>query len=80
GRRSSIEPVIGHVKNDFRLRRNYLKGEIGDSINFLLACAAFNLKKWMNLRAKETKRRKSKLKNQILKTYFAKTRIEYCFY
>ncbi|MBO4835716.1 MAG: IS5 family transposase [Lachnospiraceae bacterium] len=25
GRRSAIEPVIGHVKNDFRLARNYLK-------------------------------------------------------
>ena len=47
GRRSAIEPVIGHVKNDFRLARNYLKGIIGDSINLLLAVAAFNFKKWM---------------------------------
>ena len=62
GRRSSIEPVIGHVKNDFRLRRNYLKGEIGDSINLLLACAAFNLKKWMNLRAKEAEEAKNQAK------------------
>ena len=62
GRRSSIEPVIGHVKNDFRLRRNYLKGEIGDSINLLLACTAFNLKKWMNLRAKEAEEAKKQAK------------------
>ena len=47
GRRSAIEPVIGHVKNDFRLARNYLKGTIGDAINLLLAVAAFNFRKWM---------------------------------
>lgn len=48
-RRSAIEPVIGHLKSDFRLARCYLKGSIGDSINLLLAAAAFNLKKWMRL-------------------------------
>jgi IS5 family transposase len=48
GRRSAIEPVIGHVKNDFRMARNYLKGTIGDAINLLLAAAAFNMKKWLN--------------------------------
>ena len=47
GRRSAIEPVIGHLKNDFRLARNYLKGTIGDTINLLLAAAAFNCRKWM---------------------------------
>ena len=30
------------------MQRNYLKGFVGDEINLLLACAAFNLKKWMN--------------------------------
>jgi IS5 family transposase len=48
GRRSAIEPVIGHIKHDFRLARNYLKGSIGDAINLLLAAAAFNIKKWLN--------------------------------
>ena len=48
-RRAAIEPVIGHLKSDFRLARNYLKGFIGDEINLLLAAAAFNLKKWMNI-------------------------------
>jgi IS5 family transposase len=52
GRRSAIEPVIGHLKNHFRLARNYLKGTIGDAINLLLAAAAFNLKKWLNALAK----------------------------
>jgi IS5 family transposase len=51
GRRSAIEPVIGHMKNDFRLARNYLKGTIGDELNLLLAAAAFNCKKWLNARA-----------------------------
>ena len=48
GRRSAIEPVIGHLKNDFRLARNYLKGTADDAVNLLLAAAAFNCKKWMN--------------------------------
>jgi len=47
-RRASIEPIIGHLKSDHRLSKNYLKGFIGDEINLLLAAAAFNLKKWMN--------------------------------
>ena len=46
-RRAAIEPIIGHLKSDHRLERNYLKGFIGDEINLLLAAAAFNLKKWM---------------------------------
>jgi len=40
--RAAIEPVIGHVKNDCRMVRNYLKGNIGDDINALLAAAGFN--------------------------------------
>ena len=48
-RRAAIEPIIGHLKSDFRLARNYLKGFIGDQINLLLAATAWNLKKWINL-------------------------------
>ena len=48
-RRAAIEPIIGHLKSDFRLGRNYLKGFIGDQINLLLAATAWNLKKWMNI-------------------------------
>ncbi len=48
-RRAAIEPIIGHVKSDHRMQRNYLKGFVGDEINLLLAATAFNLKKWMNL-------------------------------
>lgn len=50
-RRSAIEPVIGHLKHDFRMARNYLKGTVGDAINLLLAAAAFNFKKWMRAAA-----------------------------
>jgi len=49
GRRSAIEPVIGHLKSDFRMARNYLKGSLGDAINLLMAATAFNLTKWMRL-------------------------------
>jgi len=48
GRRSAIEPVIGHLQHTFRLARNYLKGTLGDALNLLLAAAAFNFKKWLN--------------------------------
>jgi len=46
-RRAAIEPVIGHLKADFRLARCFLKGFKGDQINLMLAAAAWNLRKWM---------------------------------
>ena len=46
-KRAGIEPIIGHLKSDFRLLRNFLKGNVGDSINLMLAAAAFNFKKLM---------------------------------
>lgn len=48
-KRAGIEPVIGHLKSDHRLNRNYLKGFQGDQINVLMAAAAFNFRKWMRL-------------------------------
>ena len=45
--RAGIEPVIGHIKHDHRMIRNYLKGEMGDKVNTILAGAAFNLKKML---------------------------------
>jgi IS5 family transposase len=48
-RRAAIEPIIGHIKSDHRMARNYLKGFKGDEINLLLAATAFNLKKWMRI-------------------------------
>ena len=43
-KRAAVEPVIGHVKKDCRMQRNYLKGTIGDDINALLAAAGFNFR------------------------------------
>lgn len=42
-RRSAIEAVISHLKNDHRLGKNYLKGSVGDKNNALLAGMGFNL-------------------------------------
>jgi IS5 family transposase len=42
-RRSAIEPVIGHMKADGRLDRNFLAGVRGDTINALLCGAGYNL-------------------------------------
>jgi IS5 family transposase len=46
-RRAAIEPVIGHLKHDFRMARIYLKGKLGDQINVMMAACAWNIKKWM---------------------------------
>lgn len=46
-RRAGIEPIIGHVKSDCGMERNYLKGEVGDQINAMLAASAFNFRSWM---------------------------------
>jgi len=47
--RSGIEPIIGHLKEDHGLARNYLLGEVGDKINAVLTGCAFNLRKIMRL-------------------------------
>ncbi|NBS17139.1 MAG: hypothetical protein EBT06_12270 [Gammaproteobacteria bacterium] len=36
-RRQSIELVFGHLKNDTRMDRNWLKGEVGDAIHAVFA-------------------------------------------
>ncbi len=43
--RSGIEPIIGHIKNDHRMAKNYLLGKLGDKINAVLAGCGFNLRK-----------------------------------
>ena len=44
---AAAEPIIGHLKHDYRLPRNWLKGSSGDSINLWMAACAWNLRKWM---------------------------------
>jgi IS5 family transposase len=49
-RRAAIEPVIGHLKAEHPMDRNYLKGRDGDRINAVLAAAGFNfslLLRWL---------------------------------
>jgi IS5 family transposase len=43
-RRSAIEPVIGHMKSDGHLGRNFLLGTEGDAANLVLAAAGHNLR------------------------------------
>jgi IS5 family transposase len=45
-RRSAIEPVIGHCKNDRKVGpRNWLQGTLGDQINAIDMAIGFNLRK-----------------------------------
>jgi transposase, IS5 family len=51
-RRAAIEPVIGHLKAEHRLGRNYLAHHAGDAVNAVLAAADYNfhlLLKWLEL-------------------------------
>lgn len=70
-RRAAIEPVIGHLKSDYRVSRNFLKGQIGDSINFLMAASCYNLKKLMT---------KLRVKVFCLKFKVNFTQITFCFF
>jgi len=49
-RRAAVEPVIGHIKAEHRMSRNYLRGRDGDRINAVLAAAGYNfglLLRWL---------------------------------
>lgn len=46
-KRAGIEPVIGHLKADHRLCRNFSAGVFGDNINVMLAASGFNFKRAM---------------------------------
>jgi transposase, IS5 family len=49
-RRAAVEPVIGHLKSDHRMDRNYLKGREGDRANAVLAATGYNfalLLRWL---------------------------------
>jgi IS5 family transposase len=47
-RRSAIEPVIGHIKNEHRLGRCHLAHSQGDKINAVLAAAGYNFRLILN--------------------------------
>ena len=50
-KRAGIEPVIGHLKSDRRMMRNYFEGTLGDAINSMMAAATYNMRHWMNRHA-----------------------------
>ena len=41
------KPTIGHLKSDYRLGRNFYKGVVGDTVNVLLAAAAYDFRRAM---------------------------------
>jgi IS5 family transposase len=44
-RRPAVEPVIGHLKEDHRLARNYLAGRQGDAVNVIMAAVGYNFRR-----------------------------------
>ena len=53
--RAGIEPIIGHLKHDHRMSRNYLLDEQGDKMNTILAAVGFNLRKMLQRLKAEAK-------------------------
>ncbi len=50
-RRSAVEPVIGHLKSEHRMGRNYLWHRAGDAANAVLAAVGYNFRrliKWLS--------------------------------
>jgi IS5 family transposase len=45
-RRQAVEPVIGHLKDDCRLRRCHLKGAQGDALHAIACAAGYNIR-WL---------------------------------
>ena len=51
-RRSAVEPVIGHLKDEHRMGRNYLAHRSGDFNNAVLAAVGYNFRrliKWLRI-------------------------------
>jgi transposase, IS5 family len=51
-RRSAVEPVIGHLKSEHRMGRNYLWHRQGDASNAVLAAVGYNFRRlirWLRL-------------------------------
>ena len=51
-RRSAIEPLIGHMKEEGHLGRCYLKGHAGDAANAVLTAAGYNFRRilaWLRI-------------------------------
>ena len=69
-KRAAIEPVISHLKQDYRLWGNYLKGILGDNMNVILAAAGMNFKRRINLWRTEAIRRWLLIYKWIINAYW----------
>lgn len=45
-RRQAVEPAIGHLKQDHRMNRCWLKGSTGDALHAVLCAAGYNIR-WL---------------------------------
>ena len=51
-RRAAVEPVIGHLKDEHRMDRNYLAARRGDANNAVLAAVGYNFRRlirWLRI-------------------------------
>ena len=48
-RRAAVEPTIGHCKNERRMERNRLKGELGAAINAIRSAASMHFQKLLGV-------------------------------
>ena len=76
-RRAAIEPVIGHLKTDFRMNQNYLWGENSAQINAFLAATGWNLKKMMKQLKEEFEKSISWLLNLVIQLLFNHQKMSY---
>jgi transposase, IS5 family len=49
-KRSAVGPVIGHMKTDGHLGRNFLKGRLGDRVNAVLSAVGYNFRRSVRCR------------------------------
>ena len=76
-RRAAIEPVIGHLKTDFRMNQNYLSGGNSSQINAFLAATGWNLKKMMKQLKEENKTLFGYILNLISKLFYVKQKLSW---
>lgn len=76
--RAGIEPVIGHLKQDHRMSRNYLLDPDGDRVNTILAAAGFNLRKMLQRLKAEAQNLYDLIILAVTKRYFIPAGMKFC--
>lgn len=74
-KRAGIEPIIGHLKSDFRMRRNYLSGIDGDHHNLIMSAVGFNIRKWVRHYLKHLKNWLKIIGQSTMQNYWLKPSI-----